>query len=1534
MPDIISNSTNYNNTIYYPAAVNEENNMTFDLANRVNITGEWAAAVGQSTDNGLTPEEKADDLIPLSDDIRRCIKQLIRYFADLKQNEYLFSAMSTLIPGLPGEVILTAQSLYTAFTERKNIDIALLNSLGLCSSTLLSDGNALSRLADYIRQTLQDYSEASGFTPLLHQHSATASPVFAALGILAIVARYWLSHESAPQRRWLQLPAVIGNLFTRANFYWNQLSRMARFAPPSCLMPSENGAAHYHCVRETMPAAVREGVIQRAAWTCNEILPTALPALKPQQRCDFQLSAAQLQQMREQGICYRAQRLPAEQVQHADNRFNAHSPRPEEHQADLHAAMQQPEPSFTPEPLMPVFADAFLLPVASAAPVKRKEYAGHMGDEQIVIYDKDGVIMNLSPDYYDVVNKPQAYSFMETGKSAIKNYFDFYYARQPDLKTIAARLLREKIQEKFHLDLDPDKVIFARFDFATSSSATITGWKHRGEPAEKNPLTRYLFTNFPPDAQVHLNSLDSICGIYRDTEKPASVYDETNEVRLRPSDFVKLVWEIDFCQQAKNIIADAFSQPDIHIKKYFIEFILGLSMSELEPDDAQDVLNGAGLLNDREINVSFFDINGYEADNAFVFHNKKSGRVTLYLPGFATPFNSFQDMFAMRCWVVNHCADQQHREQIASHFRLYARQDGVFQSGVDSWLKKIHNDPGLYKKIAIQSAGIRQKGFFQTYYNQLKAKTLADIDVMITSDAEVRLGMWERYMDAANIIPNPLTPFLALGIHLTQAFEADTTQERLQAWHKIAADSANIALMILLDKMIKFNTEGYEFISQVKDGIASVRITQPGTTGKRLKAILEQGLGGKGSRAAARKWHDEELPGPSGESSATGRQSEAAKCYARWRAWRDKAVAGEIARRDKALKQLQQVLTDPTSTTLDLSAANVGPLSDLPAFLPPCKKLILNGQVHLRALPDALPAGVVEVQARGCNIARIPKNLPETIKVLDLHDNKIRSIPKRLPSRLRKLNVNKNLIEFLPENIFKSLKYFYAANNGIVELPKNMGNLEILTVDGNRIRHIAALSPKLIKLSAGYNQLRSLPPLPEGLESLLVSNNQLTELPPLPVRLKALTVNNNRLRQLPALPSSLTTLCANDNQLTGIGAFPPAIIYISVMNNPLQVLPELPMTLETLFMQNNQLTTLPESLFRLPRTTWVDVSGNPLTRRTLVSLQELNQNPNASGPGTIRFTLPRTGTAAVNLPLDQAVALWLSSEELETSRTFWRVINLEENADHFSNFLSRLAEGISAKTSPGFKNKVVTWLHRLADSAELREKTFALAQEATATCEDRVALNFNEMQKFAIVENVERGEYDQNLPTLVDVGRQMFCLDKLAKIASDKVKTLRSVDEIEVYLAFQVQLRDVLHLEDWVDSMRFFKFSSVTKEDLNRAAAQVMAAQDAHFASWFAQWTPWKEVIKRLDGALYDTVMNAFRDEMEHHFDQRVKEALAAEQLPENADTTRTMGKVIYDEMVEKSDRELTERFLHARGLADLLKPVWEPEKSEVLLKN
>ncbi|EBQ4292107.1 E3 ubiquitin--protein ligase, partial [Salmonella enterica] len=173
--------------------------------------------------------------------------------------------------------------------------------------------------------------------------------------------------------------------------------------------------------------------------------------------------------------------------------------------------------------------------------------------------------------------------------------------------------------------------------------------------------------------------------------------------------------------------------------------------------------------------------------------------------------------------------------------------------------------------------------------------------------------------------------------------------------------------------------------------------------------------------------------------------------------------------------------------------------------------------------------------------------------------------------------------------------------------------------------------------------------------------------------------------------------------------------------NQLSRLPALPPGLQTLWASNNRLTRLPESITGLSSEATVHLEGNPLSERTLRTLRNLTSAPGYSGP-RIRFDMAGPSVPREARALHLAVADWLmpAREGEPDPADRWHTSGQEDNAAAFSLFLDRLSETENFEKDAGFKAQISSWLALLAEDDVLRAKTFAMATEATSSCQDRV----------------------------------------------------------------------------------------------------------------------------------------------------------------------------------------------------------------------
>ncbi|EDY4704038.1 E3 ubiquitin-protein ligase SspH2 [Salmonella enterica subsp. enterica serovar Enteritidis str. 639672-50] len=502
-------------------------------------------------------------------------------------------------------------------------------------------------------------------------------------------------------------------------------------------------------------------------------------------------------------------------------------------------------------------------------------------------------------------------------------------------------------------------------------------------------------------------------------------------------------------------------------------------------------------------------------------------------------------------------------------------------------------------------------------------------------------------------------------------------------------------------------------------------------------------------------------------------------------------------------------------------------------------------------------------------LTTLPDCLPAHITTLVIPDNNLTSLPA-LPPELRTLEVSGNQLTSLPV------------------LPPGLLELSIFS---NPLTHLPALPSGLCKLWIFGNQLTSLPVLPPGLQELSVSDNQLASLPALPSELCKLWAYNNRLTSLPALPSGLKELIVSGNRLTSLPVLPSELKELMVSGNRLTSLPMLPSGLLSLSVYRNQLTRLPESLIHLSSETTVNLEGNPLSERTLQALREITSAPGYSGP-IIQFDMAGASAPRETRALHLAAADWLvpAREGEPAPADRWHMFGQEDNADAFSLFLDRLSETENFIKDAGFKAQISSWLAQLAEDEALRANTFAMATEATSSCEDRVTFFLHQMKNVQLVHNAEKGQYDNDLAALVATGREMFRLGKLEQIAREKVRTLALVDEIEVWLAYQNKLKKSLGLTSVTAEMRFFDVSGVTVTDLQDAELQVKAAEKSEFREWILQWGPLHRVLERKAPER----VNALREKQISDYEETYRMLSDTELRPSglvgNTDAERTIG--------------------------------------------
>ncbi|MCP3471458.1 E3 ubiquitin--protein ligase [Bradyrhizobium sp. CCGUVB1N3] len=460
-------------------------------------------------------------------------------------------------------------------------------------------------------------------------------------------------------------------------------------------------------------------------------------------------------------------------------------------------------------------------------------------------------------------------------------------------------------------------------------------------------------------------------------------------------------------------------------------------------------------------------------------------------------------------------------------------------------------------------------------------------------------------------------------------------------------------------------------------------------------------------------------------------------------------------------------------------------------------------------------------------------------------------------------------------------------------------------------------------LDLSFLSLTALPAaFPAGLLRLEVQDNQLTSLPNvLPTGLHVLYAMRNQLNNLPAaFPAGLLRLDVQDNQLTTLpDNLPATLLELNASFNRLTNLPaRLPAGLEFLGASNNQLTSLPETLLtRLGPECVADLTGNPLSERVRTNLAAACDVPGYAGP-YLFFSRGEGSEQAPPRPLPEVVADWLEGEPQVVAA--WQTVTDEPSAQQYAFFLDRLRHTVNYG-NPEFRQAVAEDLRQAAIRPRLREQYFELAFGASETCEDRITLTWNGMQSARLNADVEDGAYDERLNELIEQARVLFRLDQLEKIARQKVSSLRFVDEIEVYLAYQIKLRERLKLRHIAPDMRFFTVSYVTEDDLIAAETRVRDEEAAGFADYLVtRWQPLETVVSRIAPEAYAAMQERLADAMGEEFETRLQQRLADLHLTDAAPeliaaAAEGLGPDLLKEITREIKGALMRKVLGDRGL-------------------
>ena len=197
----------------------------------------------------------------------------------------------------------------------------------------------------------------------------------------------------------------------------------------------------------------------------------------------------------------------------------------------------------------------------------------------------------------------------------------------------------------------------------------------------------------------------------------------------------------------------------------------------------------------------------------------------------------------------------------------------------------------------------------------------------------------------------------------------------------------------------------------------------------------------------------------------------------------------------------------------------------------------------------------------------------------------------------------------------------------------------------------------------------------------------------------------------------------------------------------------------------------------------------------------------------------------------------------------------EECQSTFLQFISRLKETAEYKniqTQKTLASRIITVLSKMHENAEFKQEALDYMHTAITSCNDRIIKGLDEIELKALVMQAEK---DGTQEALREIGKGLMHLDALHEtIRKEVIPNLTWVDEIEVILAFEIQLRDKLSLPTQTQTMLFRGCAGVTDERIDIVGGQVLSQCEGKLDDYLTTWEPWKKHLRREEAVSYEAL--------------------------------------------------------------------------------
>ncbi len=158
--------------------------------------------------------------------------------------------------------------------------------------------------------------------------------------------------------------------------------------------------------------------------------------------------------------------------------------------------------------------------------------------------------------------------------------------------------------------------------------------------------------------------------------------------------------------------------------------------------------------------------------------------------------------------------------------------------------------------------------------------------------------------------------------------------------------------------------------------------------------------------------------------------------------------------------------------------------------------------------------------------------------------------------------------------------------------------------------------------------------------------------------------------------------------------------------------------------------------------------------------------------------------------------------------------------------------------------RILDVFNQMSQDEAIKGAACELIYEGLSSCDDRIISALEEIELMLLLDKIEKTNHTAE--ELKKLGKSFLLLEMVNAKAKAHKETLTWVDEIEIYLAFQIGLADRFDLPVKTRNMFFRGCAQVTTDQLNVFGDEIeRACTDEKLEAFLQTWSPWIKFQKQ-----------------------------------------------------------------------------------------